>query len=332
LLIQLILEGNRLALSRLLTRVENDSPDGQNALAELFPHTGKAHIIGVTGAPGTGKSSLVNQLTLFYRKEQKKKVAVIAVDPSSPFTGGAVLGDRVRMRDLSGDDGVFIRSMASRGSVGGLAQKTAAFVQVFDAAGYEIIIIETVGAGQSEVDIARLAHTTIVVEAPGLGDDIQAIKAGILEIADVLVVNKADRHGVENTERALRSTLELAHPTKRIIRHHGQDTTIDVPEADTTTLWIPPILKTISTEGTGIPELADWITKHAAHLHQSGDWSARDRARLRSELEAVLQNELMSRYLEGDHQEAFKEVMAKVIRRDISPYEAVHALLNGKMK
>jgi LAO/AO transport system kinase len=208
-----ILEGNRLSLSRLLTQVENNSPAGRAALAELFPHTGKAHLIGVTGAPGTGKSSLVNQLTLYYRKQKNKKVAIIAVDPSSPFTGGAVLGDRVRMRDLSGDNGVFIRSMASRGSVGGLAHTTAALVQVFDAAGYDIIIIETVGAGQSEVDIARLAHTTIVVEAPGLGDEIQAIKAGILEIADVLVVNKADRPGVENTERALRSTLELAHPT-----------------------------------------------------------------------------------------------------------------------
>src|SRR6185436_17754609 len=206
-----VLEGNRLSLSRLLTQVENDSPEGRAALVELFPHTGKAHLIGVTGAPGTGKSSLVNQLALFYRKQQNNKVAIIAVDPSSPFTGGAVLGDRVRMRDLSGDEGVFIRSMATRGSLGGIAQTTAAFTQVFDAAGFEIIIIETVGAGQSEVDIARLAHTTLVVEAPGLGDEIQAIKAGILEIADVLVVNKADRPGVENTERALRSNLELAH-------------------------------------------------------------------------------------------------------------------------
>jgi LAO/AO transport system kinase len=331
LLTQSILEGNRLSLSRLLTQVENDSPDGRNALAELFPHTGKAHLIGVTGAPGTGKSSLVNQLTLFYRKEQERKVAIIAVDPSSPFTGGAVLGDRVRMRDLSGDDGVFIRSMASRGSVGGLAQKTAAFVQLFDAAGYEIIIIETVGAGQSEVDIAKLAHTIIVVEAPGLGDDIQAIKAGILEIADVLVVNKADRPGVENTERALRSTLELAHPTKRVFHHHGQNMSVDTPEQDTD-LWTPPILKTISTEGTGIPELADWITKHASHLHQSGDWSARDRARLGSELETVLQEELMSRFLTGIQQEAYEEMLEKVIRRELSPYEAIHALLNSNAK
>jgi len=331
LLTQSILEGNRLSLSRLLTKVENDSPEGRNALAELFPHTGRAHLIGVTGAPGTGKSSLVNQLTLYYRKEQKKKVAIIAVDPSSPFTGGAVLGDRVRMRDLSGDEGVFIRSMASRGSVGGLAQKTAAFVQVFDAAGYEIIIIETVGAGQSEVDIARLAHTTIVVEAPGMGDDIQAIKAGILEIADVLVVNKADRPGVENTERALRSTLELAHPTKRVFRHHGQNMSMDTPEADAV-LWIPPILKTISTEGTGIPELADAIAEHAMHLHQTGDWSARDRARLSSELEAVLQGELMNRFLAGIHQDVYAKTLEKVIRRDISPYDAVRFLLNGKLK
>src|SRR5215210_5435165 len=219
-----ILAGNRLALARLLTQVENDSAEGRAALTGLFPHTGRAHIIGVTGAPGTGKSSLINQLALYYRKNAAlhKKVAIVAVDPSSPFTGGAVLGDRVRMRDLSGDEGVFIRSMATRGSLGGIAQKTAAIVQIFDAAGYEIIIIETVGAGQSEVDVARLAHTTVVVEAPGLGDDIQAIKAGILEIADVLVINKADRPGVEITERALRSTLELAHPTKRVYRHHGQ--------------------------------------------------------------------------------------------------------------
>ncbi len=325
---QSVLEGQRLSIARLLTQVENDSPEGRSTLVELFPHTGKAHLIGVTGAPGTGKSSLVNQLTLFYRK-QNKKVAIIAVDPSSPFTGGAVLGDRVRMRDLSGDDGVFIRSMASRGSVGGLAQTTASFTQVFDAAGFDIIIIETVGAGQSEVDIARLAHTTIVVEAPGLGDDIQAIKAGILEIADILVVNKADRPGVENTERALRSTLELAHPTKRIFRHHGQTTSIDAPEIDAK-IWIPPINKTISTDGKGIPELADSIAKHIAHLRQSGDWALRDRARLGSELEAVLEEELVKRFFENIQQEKYDEVVEKVLQRNISPYEAIKLLLNGR--
>src|SRR6266508_5036758 len=260
-----VLAGDRLALARLLSQVENDSPEGRTTLAELFLSTGKAHLIGVTGAPGTGKSSLVNQLALHFRRQDNKRVAIVAVDPSSPFTGGAVLGDRVRMRDLAGDSGVFIRSMASRGSLGGLAQTTASVVQVFDAAGYDIVIIETVGAGQGEVDIARLAHTTIVVEAPGLGDDIQAIKAGILEIADILVVNKADRPGVENTEKALRSTLELAHPTRRVFRHHGRDMQVD--ESSPTSeengaLWIPPIHKTISTEGKGILELAASIAKH----------------------------------------------------------------------
>ena len=207
-----LLSGNRLALTRLLTQVENDTPEGRAALTELFPHTGKAHLIGVTGAPGTGKSSLVNQLALHFRKQEERRVAIVAVDPSSPFTGGAVLGDRVRMRDLAGDPGVFIRSMASRGSLGGLARATAGLVQVFDAAGFDIVLIETVGAGQAEVEIARLAHTTLVVEAPGLGDDIQAIKAGILEIADILVVNKADRPGVESTLRGAQKRTGTGAP------------------------------------------------------------------------------------------------------------------------
>jgi LAO/AO transport system kinase len=326
-----ILEGNRLALSRLLTQAENDSAEGRAALAELFQHTGKAHLIGVTGAPGTGKSSLVNQLALYYRKGSKKKVAIVAVDPSSPFTGGAVLGDRVRMRDLSGDEGVFIRSMATRGSLGGIAQKTASLVQIFDAAGYETIIIETVGAGQSEVDVARLAHTTLVVEAPGLGDEIQAIKAGILEIADVLVINKADRPGVENTERALRSTLELAHPTKRVFRHHGKDMSISAAAIDST-LWIPPIIKTVATEGKGIDELAAAIAKHAEHLRQSGDWAARDRARLGSEMETLLREALMDRFLENIPQQNYEEMIENVVRRNISPGEAVKLLLNGNRK
>jgi LAO/AO transport system kinase len=326
-----ILEGNRLSLARLLTQVENDSPEGRTALGELFPHTGKAHLIGVTGAPGTGKSSLVNQLALGYRRNADKKVAIVAVDPSSPFTGGAVLGDRVRMRDLSGDEGVFIRSMASRGSLGGIAQKTASIVQVFDAAGYEIIIIETVGAGQSEVDVARLAHTTVVVEAPGLGDEIQAIKAGILEIADVLVINKADRPGVENTERALRSTLELAHPTKRVFRHHGKAMTVLAPSTDSD-IWIPPIVKTVAPEGKGVDELIAAIAKHAAHLQQSGNRAERDRARLESEMEAILQEALMDRFMQDLPREKYQEIIERVVSRNISPYEAVKSLLNGNPK
>jgi LAO/AO transport system kinase len=326
-----ILEGNRLALARLLTQVENDSSEGQAALAELFPHTGQAHLIGVTGAPGTGKSSLVNQLALHYRKNSNKKVAIVAVDPSSPFTGGAVLGDRVRMRDLSGDEGVFIRSMATRGSLGGIAQKTASVVQVFDAAGYEIIIIETVGAGQSEVDVARLAHTTVVVEAPGLGDEIQAIKAGILEIADVLVINKADRPGVENTERALRSTLELAHPTGRVFRHHGKAMSVSAPATDSK-LWLPSVIKTVATEGKGINELAESIAKHAAHLRESGNWAARDRARLGSEMEALLREALMDRFMETIPPKDYQAIIEKVVNRNLSPYEAVRFLLNGSPK
>jgi LAO/AO transport system kinase len=332
-LAQSVLNGDRLALARLLTRVENNSAEGRAALIELFPHTGKAHLIGVTGAPGTGKSSLVNQLALHYRKVEDKRVAIVAVDPSSPFTGGAVLGDRVRMRDLTGDPNVFIRSMASRGSLGGLAQSTANVVQVFDAAGFDIVIIETVGAGQSEVDVAKLAHTTLVVEAPGLGDDIQAIKAGILEIADILVVNKADRPGVENTEKALKSMLDLAHPTQRVFRHHGREMTVPVAaEPVSATLWIPPIQRTVSTEGKGIPELTESIGRHVAHLRQSGDWTNRERARLEVELEALIREELWSRFIDRSESQAYEKALDEIIQRKISPWEAMQQLVNGRSK
>jgi len=331
---QAVLNGDRLALSRLLTQVENNVPDGRAALIELFPHTGKAHLIGVTGAPGTGKSSLVNQLALHYRKKDNKRVAIVAVDPSSPFTGGAVLGDRVRMRDLSGDTSVFIRSMATRGSLGGLAQATANMVQVFDAAGFDVVIIETVGAGQSEVDVARLAHTTLVVEAPGLGDDIQAIKAGILEIADILVVNKADRPGVENTEKALKSMLDLAHPTERIFQHHGSSVRVAAPKQDSSSapLWIPPIQRTVSIEGKGIVELAESIARHVAHLTQSGNWAVRERARLEVELDALIQEELVSRFRQDVPQKQYESLLEKIIQRELSPGEAVKLLMNGRLK
>jgi len=330
---QAVLNGDRLALSRLLTQVENDTPESREALIDLFPRTGKAHLIGVTGAPGTGKSSLVNQLALHYRKMEKKRIAIIAVDPSSPFTGGAVLGDRVRMRDLSGDTGVFIRSMASRGSLGGLAQSTANMAQIFDAAGFDIIIIETVGAGQSEVDVARLAHTTLVVEAPGMGDDIQAIKAGILEIADILVVNKADRPGVENTEKALKSMLELAHPTQHVFQHHGTYISVSVPEINSQQpFWIPHIQRTVSTEGKGIAELADSIAQHVEHLNQSGDWHIRERARLEVELDALIREALMNRFREEISENQYNDVFERIVGRNLSPLEAVNLLMNGGMK
>lgn len=329
-----ILDGNRLALARLLTQIENNTQGGRAALNALFSHTGQAHLIGVTGAPGTGKSSLVNKLARYYRQpgegEAARRIAVVAVDPSSPFTGGAILGDRVRMRDLAGDPGVFVRSMATRGSLGGLASATAGMVQALDAAGFEVILIETVGAGQAEVDVARLAHTTLVVEAPGLGDDIQAIKAGILEIADILVVNKADLHGVEATERALRGMLQLAHPAPRVFQHHGRAEYI--PEAGSTaqaSLWIPPIQRVVATEGEGITELAQAIARHKQYLHESGDWQRRERARLQSELDVLLRETLMERWRGTISEATYQQTVEALLERKISPYQAVEKLIQG---
>jgi LAO/AO transport system kinase len=327
-LVDSVLQGDRLALARLLTQVENNTADGRAALAGLFPRTGSAHLIGVTGAPGTGKSSLVNRLALHFRQQQKR-VAIAAIDPSSPFTGGAVLGDRVRMRDLSGDADVFIRSMASRGALGGLALSTAGIVQVFDAAGYEIILIETVGAGQGEIDIVRLAHTTLVVEAPGLGDDIQAIKAGILEIADILVVNKADRPGVENTEKALRSMLELSHPARRVDLHHGQALASGSPPQTDLNAWTPPVLRTIATEGQGIAPLAERIQEHREYLRTSGNWAARESARLSAEVEAILQKTLRDEFRAHVPQRRYNEVMQRVFDKTLSPWDAVGRLMDG---
>ncbi len=323
-----VLGGDRLALARLLTQVENETAEGQAALDLLFAHTGRAHLIGVTGAPGTGKSSLVNQLALQFRKAGQR-VAIVAIDPSSPFTGGAVLGDRVRMRDLAGDTGVFIRSMASRGSLGGLAQATAGVVQVFDAAGFEIILIETVGAGQSEVDIARLAHTTLVVEAPGLGDDIQAIKAGILEIADILVINKADRPGVESSERALKSMLDLAHPVAHTFQHHGQTLEVIAPDSPAPQLWIPPIQRTVATDGTGLPELVEALRGHAAHLRQSGEWFSRERARLEAEFELLVRETLLARFRASVSEANLNQTLESIQKRQLSPRQAVNGLLQG---
>jgi LAO/AO transport system kinase len=258
---------------------------------------------------------------------------VVAVDPSSPFTGGAILGDRVRMRDLAGDPGVFIRSMASRGTLGGLAATTASIALALDAVGFEVILIETVGAGQAEVDIARLAHTTLVVEAPGLGDEIQAIKAGILEIADILVVNKADRPGVENTERALRGMLLLAHPDQRPgSLHHAQAyapavAQLPLPEAS---IWQPPILRTVATEGTGVGELFQEIARHRVYLAESGEWQRRERLRLQSELDMLLQALLVSRWRQTVSAETYQSVVDRLLQREISPWQAVEVLLDGR--
>ncbi len=335
-LAQDVLAGNRLALARLLTQIENETPVGRTALDELFTETGRAHLIGVTGAPGTGKSTLVNQLARNYRNppagQSSQRVAIVAVDPSSPFSGGAVLGDRVRMRDLSGDPGVFIRSMATRGSLGGLARATSGMVQAFDAAGYEIILIETVGAGQAEVDIARLAHTTLVVEAPGLGDDIQAIKAGILEIADILVINKADRSGVEITEQALKGMLSLAHPVNRIFHHHGHMGELTPRQIEPNPLqeiWIPPIQRTVAIEDTGISELGEYISLHQAYLQKSGGWEQRESARLQNELNNLIQIKLTNQWRQQLTPHEYQKTLEQLIQRRISPYEAAEQLATG---
>lgn len=337
-LVTSVLEGDRLALARLLTQVENDTYEGRTALNELFSHTGSANLIGVTGAPGTGKSTLVNKLSRYFRDleypDGEHRVGIIAVDPSSPFSGGAILGDRVRMRDLAGDPNVFIRSMASRGSLGGLAEGTAGMVQALDAAGFDIIMIETVGAGQAEVDIARLAHTTVVVEAPGMGDDIQAIKAGILEIADILVVNKADRPGVENTERALRGMLQLAHTSPRVYdSHHGivsQEQKNEIYSYDGQDSWHTKIVRTVATEGTGIQDVGELILHHQQYLHDTGEWERREIIRLRAELDALLQATLVSRWRGSISTAHYQDVIGEMVHRKISPREAVRKLLNEK--
>lgn len=329
-LVQDVLNGNRRALARLITRVENQTGDALDALAQLYPHTGRAYLVGITGAPGTGKSTLVNALARALR-QRDITVGIVAVDPTSPFSGGAVLGDRIRMTDLAGDKGVFIRSMANRGSLGGLAAATGDVVRVMDAAGFDYVLIETVGAGQSEVDIARTAYTTVVVDAPGLGDDVQAIKAGILEIADILVVNKADRPGAENTVRALRAMLELGHRF-RTVSHHGQimvqaDGDAAEPEFD---FWQVPILKTVALEHEGIDAVLDAIERHRAHLQESGILADRERLRVQSELIARLKDALLRRLIAERTPAAIDALITRLVAREIDPHRAVQDLLNGR--
>ena len=308
-----ILNGNRRVLARFLTEVENNRDSVSQELAQLFPYSTKSHIIGVTGAPGTGKSSLVTALTKGLRQKQKT-VAILAVDPTSPFSGGAILGDRLRMRDLSGDTGVMIRSMATRGSLGGLAWTTQDMVRVLAAAGYDVVIVETVGAGQSEVDIMQIAHTTLVVEAPNLGDGVQAIKAGILEIADILVVNKADLAGADKTERALKSMLELGHPT----RYHQHD----VP------MWIPPIVRTSTKNETGIDTLLSKITDHQVYIDQHDLRTLLLVEQISLEFNKRLQASLFKQVVETVEDDMIAGIIRRITRYEIDPQRAVDELLS----
>lgn len=332
-----VLAGERRALARTITLVENARDGAAEVLAALYPHTGNAHRIGVTGAPGTGKSTLVNALARIAR-QRDLTLGIVAVDPTSPFTGGAILGDRIRMRDLAGDPGIFIRSMATRGSLGGLARATSAVAEVMDAAGFDMVLIETVGAGQSEVDIAKMAHSTVVIEAPGLGDDIQAIKAGILEVADVLVVNKADQPRADHTFRALRAMLEMNALPPAYAGHHGSLSILSERSANGGELgegadqppeehWQVLILKTVATDGEGVEALLDAIQQHRTYLVDSGELADRERARVAADLEARLREALLARLLDSIDRQEIAHTLEEVLARRLDPHTAVKTLV-----
>jgi LAO/AO transport system kinase len=303
--------GKQRALARLISLVEGGGPTAARVLAALYPHTGGAYVIGVTGPPGAGKSTLVNELALEYLRRGVERLAILAVDPSSPFGGGAILGDRIRMQALAGNPAIFVRSMASRGQLGGLARTTGDAIRVLDAAGFPLVIIETVGAGQAEVAVAREADTTVVVEVPGLGDDIQAIKAGILEIADLLVVNKADRDGAEQTRRHLEAMLHLGSlPTDG---------------------WRVPVLMAVATRGDGIPALADVIARHRQHLEGSDRRRGQERERLVRELQLRVQEQALALVEQRVPPETRDAIIERMARRELDPLAAAELLLEALM-
>ncbi len=306
-----ILAGQTRAIAKLIRQIEDEPPKARQTLKDLFPHTGRARLVGLTGAPGTGKSTLVDRLITLFRG-QGLKVGVVAVDPTSPFSGGALLGDRVRMQQHAIDPGVFIRSLATRGAFGGLSPAVRWVVQILDAAGFERIIIETVGVGQDEVDIVRLAHTTLVLTVPGLGDDVQAIKAGILEIADVLVVNKAEKTGAEQTVQHLRSMLELNKFAGR-------------PRE-----WWPPIVRLSALEGWGLDELMAEVEQHQTFLLQERPeiLTEKNRLYLKELILDMVKEETVRRALAAlDKDEVFQRRLDRVVKRELDPYTVAEELL-----
>jgi LAO/AO transport system kinase len=301
-----VLEGDVRAISRAITAIENHSPEAEQLLKQLFPHTGKAYLTGVTGAPGTGKSTLVDRLAAIHRKH-RERVGVVAVDPTSPYSGGAILGDRIRMQGHASDTGIFIRSMATRGFLGGLARSTAEVALLLDAAGKRQVLIETVGVGQDEIDIVRLADCVLVVLVPGLGDDIQNMKAGLMEIGDIFVLNKADREGADRLEEQLHAMLSLVMPRDG---------------------WHPPVVRTVATENRGLDELSAAVDKFRKHFESSGQRQKKHIEHWQNRLIEMLESRLLEKVLGGKDGEArLRELAAAVAERKKDPFSAVSELL-----
>ncbi len=300
--------GDVRAISRAISAIENHAPEAEELLRILFPHTGQAYLTGITGAPGTGKSTLVDRLAAYHRKREER-VGVIAVDPTSPYSGGAILGDRIRMQSHATDAGIFIRSMATRGFLGGLARATAEVALLLDAAGKRQVLIETVGVGQDEIDIVRLADCVLVVLVPGLGDDIQNMKAGLMEIGDIFVLNKADREGADRLEEQLHAMLSLAMPRDG---------------------WHPPVIRTVATENKGIDELARCVEKFGQHFRSSGQRRKKHIEHWQNRLIELLESRLLERVLGGKAGEVrLRELAAAVADRKIDPFSAVSKILKG---
>jgi LAO/AO transport system kinase len=298
--------GDVRAISRAITAIENNTSEAESLLRDLFPQTGKAYLSGITGAPGTGKSTLVDRLAAYYRKRDES-VGVIAVDPSSPFSGGAILGDRIRMQGHASDEGIFIRSMATRGFLGGLSRSTAEVALLMDAAGKSQILIETVGVGQDEIDIVGLADCVMVIVVPGLGDDIQNMKAGLMEIGDIFVLNKCDREGADRLEQQLHAMLSLVMP------RHG---------------WHPPVVRTIASEDKGIGELAETVAKFRKHFEDSPDRRRKQIDQWEKRLVDLLESRLLERVLgKGDGEAKLRALSAQVAARAKDPFTAVTELL-----